>query len=229
MKTNLTTILGGVACGLALGLTSASAGLITVNSTTQNGGTPINVTVPDGSSVGIFSLLNISSADNIVSIGDNVSVTFTMSGGFNGDLYAYLLSPTGTRVQLLDRPGLTGDSAGLGYTTHGFDNVHLSDGSHDNINTTPTPTTGGTYMPSDGSTAFQSYNGLNPNGNWVLFLSDLNGGDTSFSRLDSWSLTLEVVPEPVNVALGVFGGLFGLVSACRYGWRRYVRDLKSEG
>jgi hypothetical protein len=68
----------------------------------------------------------------------------------------------------------------------------------------------GTYNPASGSTAFASYNGLNPNGNWTLFIADMSGGDISFSQLDSWSLTFNAVPEPVNVALAVFGAFLAV-------------------
>jgi hypothetical protein len=123
---------------------------------------------------------------------------------------------TGWTARAAAQPsGLAGDPTGLGYTTAGFNNVHLSDGAYGNINTTPTPTTSGTYNPSGGSTAFQAYNGQNPNGSWVLFISDLNGGDTSSSRLNSWSLTFDAVPEPVNVALGIFGGVVLVVILAR--------------
>ncbi len=217
MKTNLTAILSGVAGALILSAASATAGLITVDSTTQYGHA-INVTVPDGNSGGISSILNVSGAGYIYSAGDNVSVTLNISSGYNGDLYAYVLSPVGTRVQLLDRPGLglLGGVAGVGYTDAGFSNVTLSDGNSVNVNSyggggVPSSIS---YNPSAGGTAFQTYNGQNANGNWVLFISDLNGGDLSFSRLDSWSLTV-AVPEPVDVALGIFGGICLLVTVVR--------------
>ncbi|HEY4984403.1 MAG TPA: hypothetical protein VIJ24_05020 [Verrucomicrobiae bacterium] len=214
MKTNLTKILVGAACGLALSLTTASASLVTFSSGT------LNTTVPDGNSGGIASTINVSSPGIIISgSGDNVTLTLNMSGGNNGDLYAYL-SYGGQTVTLLNRPGLAGDPAGIGYTTSGFSNVHLSDGGYGNINTTQYPTTGGTYNPSEGSTAFRSYNGMNPNGGWVLFVSDLSGGDSSnLSVLNSWSLTFDVVPEPVNVALGVFAALLLFVAGLRWAWR----------
>jgi hypothetical protein len=42
-----------------------------------------------------------------------------------------------------------------------------------------------------------------------LFIADLSAG--SQSQLDSWSLNISAVPEPVNVALGIFGGVFLVV------------------
>ena len=61
---------------------------------------------------------------------------------------------------------------------------------------------------------------MNPNGNWTLFISELSGGDIGLSRLDSWSLTFDAVPEPVNMALGLFAAALLAVVA----WRR-ARDV----
>ena len=206
MKTNLTTILGGMACVLGLGLGAASASIVTVPSGT------VNITVPDGNAAGITSTISVGSLGNVL---NSVSLTLNISGGNDGDLYAYL-SYNGTSVVLLNRPGLAGDPAGIGYTTAGYNNVTLSDGGYANINVTQNPVTGGTYNPAGtGGVIFGNYDGVNPNGNWVLFISDLSGGDVSFSQLDSWSLTFNAVPEPVNVALGVFAAALLAMSGLR--------------
>ena len=186
---------------------SAPASLIT---TVESGA--LNITVPDGNPVGISRTLNVSGLGNILSSGDNVSMTLNISGGNNGDLYAYL-SYDGHIVTLLDQPGVMGGNP-EGYTDAGF-NVTLGDGNYGNINTygssgytTSGGQVAGTYNPASGNTAFQGYNGINPNGGWVLFIADMSGGDPSQSVLNSWSLTLDVVPEPVNVAMAIFGVMF---------------------
>jgi hypothetical protein len=69
----------------------------------------------------------------------------------------------------------------------------------------------GTWQP-DGP-GFSSFNTLDPNGTWTLFLADISSG--SQSRIDTWGLEIEVVPEPVNVALAIFGMAFALVIARR--------------
>ena len=51
---------------------------------------------------------------------------------------------------------------------------------------------------------------------WTLFFADLSPGDTS--TLNTFSLDITAVPEPVNVALVIFGGLLAVWSAVR--WRR---------
>ena len=176
----------------------------------------VGLTVPDGNAAGITSTISVGSLGNVL---NSVSLTLNISGGNNGDLYAYL-SYNGTSVVLLNRPGLTGDPAGIGYINSGYNNVILqnaaSGGSiNDAGSYSSTGQVTGTYSAAGGSLAFNSYNGVNPNGNWVLFISDLSGGDVSFSQLDSWSLTFNAVPEPVNVALGVFAAALLAVSGFR--------------
>jgi hypothetical protein len=53
--------------------------------------------------------------------------------------------------------------------------------------------------------------GLNPNALWTLRLEDPSGAGT----LVSWSLDITAVPEPVNVALGIFAGVFVVGGLCR--------------
>ena len=139
-------------------------------------------------------------------------MTLNISGAnrfnFNADLYAYLshtYNGNTVTVTLMNTPdGLTGTGM----------NITLSDtGINGNIQDAVSDTSlSGTYIPSGGSMAFQGYNGMNPNGNWTLFIADIYGEYRATSQtLTSWSLTLDVVPEPVNVALGVFGMLFAVI------------------
>jgi subtilisin-like proprotein convertase family protein len=218
MKTNSIKVLGGIFCGLALGLVSASAGL-----TFSYSGFGQQIT--DGSSVGITSVATVSGGGSIASFGDNVSVTLNLGGGNIGDLVGYL-SFNGMTVQLLNRPGTGGDPLALGYTGNGsftFNPVTLSDG-----NSTSVDSYGGgsvssavSYNPSAGSSGFQAFNGQSSvNGNWTLFFADLSGGDgANITTLNGWSLDITAVPEPVNVALGVFCAMVltlgGLRRACR--------------
>jgi hypothetical protein len=61
--------------------------------------------------------------------------------------------------------------------------------------------------------SFGSYNGLNPNGTWTLFIADMSAG--AQSQLVSWELDITAVPEPVNVALGIFAGVFLVITLAR--------------
>ncbi len=58
-----------------------------------------------------------------------------------------------------------------------------------------------------------AFNGKNPNGTWTIFFADLSSGGQS--HLDGWSLSINGVPEPVNVALVVFAGVFLAVALAR--------------
>jgi subtilisin-like proprotein convertase family protein len=222
MRTNSIKILS-VVCGLALGLVSASASL----SISYSG---FGQQITDGSSVGITSVATVSGAGSIASSGDNVSVTLNLSGGNIGDLVAYLNygGVGGVTVQLLNRPGTGGNPSALGYTGNSsfiFNPVTLSDG-----NSTGVDSYGGgsvnsavSYNPTSGSTAFQAFNGLSSaNGNWTLLFADLSGGDgANVTTLNGWSLDITAVPEPVNVALGIFGvGMIGTAVLRGCHWTR---------
>ena len=54
------------------------------------------------------------------------------------------------------------------------------------------------------------FNGLNPNSTWSLVLWD-NSTSGIENGLVGWSLDITAVPEPVNVALGIFAGVFLVV------------------
>jgi len=159
--------------------------------------------IPDGSTVGAVSTIDVSGLSGTIS---SLSLTLDISGGNNGDLYAYL-SYDGTVVTLLNRPG-TSPSNPLGFTDSGY-NVTVQDGSATSLNgaTGGSPVTG-TYYAADGSSALgNAYDGLSGNGVWTLFIADLSGGDGSDPQLDGFTLSINgtPVPEPVTTALIVFG------------------------
>jgi subtilisin-like proprotein convertase family protein len=179
--------------------------------------------IPDGSLTGWANTQTLSGAPTSIS---DVSVTLNLSGGWNGDLYAYLVHSSGFSV-LLNRVGReTGNAPGYG--TAGM-SVTLNDLAALNIHSVLAPTAGGTYQP-DGrninplssvatfdstlpSTPLSSFNGLNANGNWTLFVADVSGGDVS--TVTSWGLDIASVPEPASlvegsVAVLFLGGVIGL-------------------
>src|SRR5262249_36122546 len=75
---------------------------------------------------------------------------------------------------------------------------------------------GRTSPLSNTRTSLGTFDGFNPNGTWTLFFADQNAGDKS--TLVSWSLDVEAVPEPVVVALGIFGVVFAVTRIIA--WRR---------
>lgn len=181
-----------LALALLCGLT-ASAQTVTSNYTIT-----VNGAIPDASASGRASVTNISS--RITSITD-VNVTLKINGTYNGDLYAYLTHSSG-RTILLNRVGKRASST-LGYGDDGL-NVAFDDAEATHANdvhlyrmdltgNNSTPISGqltGTWRPdgrtnspltvldTDSRTALlNSFNGLNANGEWVLFVADLESGD----------------------------------------------------
>lgn len=208
--------------GLGMGLT-AQAGIYNYS----YGGSAYSI--PDGNPAGVSSQITVSGANYSLS---DISVTLNVSGGYNGDLYAYL-SYDGKLVPLLNRVGLSsgnpfgsGDS-GLGVTlvSSGYGNIHAA-----SAGGIGTPLTG-TYLadgqklsPLSSASSFNAnggsitldgtFGGVNPNGTWTLFFADVvQGGGTA--TLNGWSLDVTAVPEPVNAALGIFAGVFLVVLVAR--------------
>ena len=74
----------------------------------------------------------------------------------------------------------------------------------------------GNYTPDSTVKFMDTFYGMKCNGTWTLFFADRVAGDQS--TLVSWGVG--VVPEPANVALGVFGVLAGGTSFGRWWSRR---------
>ncbi len=189
--------------------------------------------VPDGSTVGWSARATASGFLPSVS---SITVNLNLSGGYNGDLYAYL-SYGGVLVPLLNRVGVqTGDAFGYGTTGMHITLSGNPGGAYSDIHWVESPALNGTYAPDGrqidpmagpsafdaaGTIGFSAYHGMNPNGTWTLFLADLSTG--AQSQLLGWSLDITAeVPEPVNVALAVFGGVFVTVTLAR---SRRVRHM----
>jgi len=146
-----------------------------------------------------------------------ITVTLNISGGYNGDLYAYLISPTGTRVVLLNQPGTDifgADGAGM--------NITLQDGAstYGSVQNAGNGYLTGSYNAAGSLSAFGSpaSPGGYVNGTWELFFADLSSGGGT-ATLNSWTVT--AVPEPVPLALGVFLGLL----LARTGWK-WIRQAR---
>jgi subtilisin-like proprotein convertase family protein len=194
---------------LAAGTISASAQTSITNwsSGFANGGT-----VPDNDLNGLADSRDISIGSGYT-IG-KVELTLNISGGYTGDLYAYLLHD-GQMTVLLDRVGTPANS-GYGYLDSGF-NVTLSDTAafsiHNYQDHSPTFSGGsvtGTWQPDGGGLSL--FQGLDPNGTWSLYLADESGGGVM--TLNSWGLNIETVPEPSMLALSILGSV---------GWLLFLR------
>jgi subtilisin-like proprotein convertase family protein len=185
--------------------------------------------IPDGSLIGMQDTRTLSGI-TFNSISD-VDVRLTISGSWNGDLYGYLVHSSGFTV-LLNRVGRTSSSS-FGYSDGGF-SVTFDDQASQTVDFhlyqtaagyNPTQITGGTAWRPDGrnidpassgstfdstspTALLSSFNGLNPNGTWTLFLADVSGGATS--TLTSWGLDITgtaAVPEPPSIIEGGLGAL----------------------
>jgi subtilisin-like proprotein convertase family protein len=182
----------------------------------------VNAVIPDNNPSGLAGTMAVSGLAAPI---QNVSVTLDITGGFNGDLYAYLAGPNGGFAVLLNRPGVSGTST-FGYNDTGFKitlddsvsatGIHFyqtgspvysggqltgtwgSDG--ENINPQSSPSA---FNSGSGSATLATFNNLDGNGTWTLFLADLSAVDQS--TLVSWSLDITTVPEPSTLALGALG------------------------
>jgi len=175
--------------------------------------TSASVAIPDNSpDVGAASDIYIAPTD--LQLGGivnpsvaSMSLTFTITGGWDGD-YTLVLKH-------VDADGLSSQSSTLftsllsgGAANSGFTSVTLS-----------SATGTDTAVPSSSSTAaitgtmfginFTPFQGVAPTGDWILYATDNAGGFNG--TLSGWTLNLDVVPEPVNVALAIFGvGISGV-------------------
>lgn len=200
-----------VLCGFAV--TSS-----VIASTTWNGPTwSVSTLIPDNDEVGFTDTRNIT-IPAITEI-ESLTVNLNFTGGWNGDMYAYLVHGDGFAV-LLNRPGRNLGNPD-GSATVGMD-ITFDDSAFSDIHTA-IPMSGGsvsgTWQPdgretdpllvlnTDARTAMLAdFSGLDPNGTWTLFVADQSPGETS--TLQSWSMTLTAVPEPSVALLGGLGVLF---------------------
>ncbi|MCX6896853.1 MAG: hypothetical protein NTZ16_15455 [Verrucomicrobia bacterium] len=108
---------------LALTAWPASATIFTVSSGSLNAG------IADGNPVGYVNSLIVNDPNGGAAVRD-VNVLLDITGGYNGDLYGYLVDPTGQLVLLLNRVGTGLGGAvqqSFGYADAGFNNITLDD------------------------------------------------------------------------------------------------------
>jgi len=207
----------------------AVSGAVSAQAALYPSGT-LDAPIPEiGGSVDLYSTsINVSGSPTSIT---DVNVILNISGGYNPDLYGYLVY-NGTTVVLVNRINVR-TATPFGLSGAGM-NVTLSDGATD-IHNAGAGVLNSTYSPDgraisplssgvtfDGASRQNSgnplglYDGMNPNGTWTLYFGDFSGGEVSM--LNSWSLDISAVPEPATVALTIFAVLFGGVQFLR--WRR---------
>jgi subtilisin-like proprotein convertase family protein len=236
---NLSILKSTLALALGAGLT-AQAGVIY-----NYGGSAYNI--PDGTLGGVSSQITVGGSLPILS---DIAVTLDVSGGYNGDFYAYL-SYNHVLVPLLNRMGVGSSpstTSAFGYADSGFHVVLSDSGAYGDIHLYQQVTGYGSLIGDGMSTwtpdgrkispnlsaplQFDSatrltldgtFGGMNPNGTWTLFFADVSGGGAT-SQLQGWSLDITAVPEPVTVSLSVFGGAFGLAGLVAWLRRRAAKQ-----
>jgi len=195
---------------------------ITMNSFTNSTG----VGIPDGNPVGLAESFSVSGESGMIT---NIQISLDISGGFNGDLYAYLVSPQGQFSVLLNRVGVTASNP-FGYANAGFNitldgvasnNIHnygsspslngsgqvIGTWAADGLNIDPQSagTVFSTTTPTAGLTVFNGVTGGGVNGTWTLFIADLSSGGGS-TTLNQAILSIMTVPEPQPWTLALVGG-----------------------
>ena len=205
---------------LAAGLPSARGQIYQTNNFSFSAGT----LVPDGDPNG---LANNQTLGGMAGSIYSVTVGLDISGGFNGDLYAYLRLGDTSSI-LLNRTGL-GVANPDGYANTGFnvtftttatDNIHFYQDFTYTLNGSGQLTDiwqpdGRAIDPQSAPSLFDStpptallnlFDGANPNGTWTLFVSDVENG--AQSELNDWKLQIITVPEPPAWALLVPGAVW---------------------
>ena len=172
--------------------------------------------IPDGNLVGLMSIGTVSGLPSYPYRVLGMTVTLDVSGGFNGDLYAYLVGPDETtHVDLMGVAGGDFDHSGSGLQ------ITLSDAasqSYQSAAQVDGAVFTGTYRP---VVSLGTFTGSAANGTWRLYIEDQSGGGGT-ATLNSWGLAISTaaVPEPDQVAAMGLLGLMGLVAAGRAASRR---------
>lgn len=198
-------LLSSVVLALALQAgSSAMATLITFSST-------VGQMIPDNNPNGLANTIWVSTPSTSIS---DVIVTLGITGGWNGDYYAYLRHGSSAFAVLLNRVGTPGNG-GYGYGDTGFgadgggQALTLSDAGTFDVHTYQAHSPlyngsgqlTGTWQP-DGSSFASSFGGMDPNGAWTLFIADLS--TVGVGTLQNWSVRFTPVPESSTFITSAF-------------------------
>jgi len=185
----------------------------------------VNQSIPDASPLGLTLSTNLTVSGGAIS---SITVSLDITGGYNGDLYAYVEGPNGNLVVLLDRVGV-GSGNSFGYSDAGmdvtFDDTAAANGDIHFYQDVGGYSLAGTSWQADGRTVDPgmmssvpadfdaapspsapayamlggAFDGSSADGTWTLFLADLSGGGQS--TVVSWSVDITTVPEPSTLAM----------------------------
>ena len=188
--------------GILLLLLAALAGRADSTNQVFSTGT-VNLAVPVNDQLGLTSTLDVGGISGSTT---NFTVNLDITGGFNGSLYAYLVSPQDKMLVLLNPAGMgsgnyfgSGNKVSLNITAGGqLTYTWVSDSQ----TIAPLYLASAAFDAAPTSSTLADLDGSNPNGVWTLFVADLAGGGQS--TLVSWSLSVVTVPEPQTWT--IFGG-----------------------
>lgn len=195
-----TSLLLGAMVAAAFG---ANATLYTTN---WNSGFVNGTVIPDNNPSGWTDTRTVSTMPAGTLQG--VAVNLSLSSGWTGDLYAYLVHSSGFAV-LLNQVGTPSPAFGYGAATW---NITLADdgfngGSYADLHTYGGGNlSGSTWNAADSLSAFS---GTPANGTWSLFVADLSGGGVT--TISSWGLQMDIVavPEVETWVAAALAGAFG--------------------
>jgi len=139
------------------------------------------------------------------SVVNDINVVFKTNHTWVGDISAKLTSPSGTTIQLFNRPG-NGGCAGDGMDVI-FDDA-ATNTAQQFVNTcNNNPAIAGTFKPAE---ALSAFNGQSTGGTWTLTVQDFVGGDAgpnSFAQLNINSTTTPPsFPNGLVYGVNVFPG-----------------------
>jgi hypothetical protein len=167
----------------------------------------VDAMIPDGDASG---LANVQTVSTPITNLTGLRVALKVSGTWNGDLYCFLAHGASHSV-LLNRLGRT-EASDLGYNDAGLELIFDDAATNSDLHVYRLQLTGNQGTPlsgpltdswtpdardssptsvldTDARSAFLgSFNGVDPNGEWVLFVADMEAGDIHF--LDSWGLEI---------------------------------------
>ncbi len=178
--------------------------------------TTLPAAITDGNVVGVYSQGTVSGLGTSITA---ITVGLNVTGGFDGNLYAYLVAPNGTVVTLLNHIG----TGAFGSLASGFGNgtdnsFVLGLTGSDLYSAAGNGVMGQSLTGTFAVGGLAGFSGVNPNGQWTLFFADtVSGGGTSW--LQSWTLNITAVPEPVTLALGTFGVMLVTLAGLKWAWR----------
>ena len=185
----------------------------------------ISLAIPDNDPSGIARSFKTSG----LTVGIPYDLTVQLSvegsefGAFNGDYYAYLLheTPSGSEFRLAVLMNRVGSSTGSpnGYSDSGFQLTFTDSAQYDihqyrvSLGGEPAGAVTGIWQPdgrrvdpmvsmdtSPRSALLTPLGQMDPNGQWTLFVADMEGGGTGL--LKAWEVkAVASVPEPAGVLL----------------------------